>query len=171
MIKSDKKLAELNKMLVNGKYNEINDRISMLRAEEPFEGAIRSLALFYDNTSDEGLKSIITAFFNDMKERSCRAEVIESLKSVSNQASRTMLVSSCWQSGLDYSDYAVALADAFVTGDYLTSLECFTVLENCAGMISDRDRAGIILKLEREIPGYEASMQKLSRELITLLRG
>ncbi len=171
MLKSDKKLAELNKMLVNGKYNEINDRISMLRAEEPFEGAIRSLALFYDSTPDEGLKSIITAFFNDMKEVSCRAEVIESLKSVSNQASRTMLASSCWQSGLDYSEYAVALADAFMTGDFMTSLECFTVLENYAGTISDKDRTGIIIKLEKEIPGYDAPMQKLALELITLLRG
>ncbi|MFN2314528.1 MAG: hypothetical protein ABR531_08715, partial [Bacteroidales bacterium] len=153
MIKSEKKLAELNKILVNGKYNEINDRISILRTEEPFEGAVRSLALFYDETSDEGLKSIITAFFNDMKERSCQAEVVESLKSVNNQASRAMLASSCWQSGLDYSEYAVALADAFMTGDFMTSLECFTVLENCAGTINDKDRAGIITMLEREIPG------------------
>lgn len=171
MLKSDKKLAELNKMLANGKYNEINDRISMLRTEEPFEGAIRSLALFYDNTSDEGLKTIIMAFFNDMKERSCREEVIESLKSVSNQASRAMLASSCWQSGLDYSDYAVALADAFMTGEFMTSLECFTVLENCAGTISDKDRAGIIRKLEMAIPEVDAPMQKLALELITLLRG
>ena len=158
-------------MLINGKYNEINDRISMLRSEEPFEGAIRSLALFYDNTSDEELKSSITAFFNDMKERSGRAEVIESLKSVSNQASRAMLASSCWQSGLDYSEYAVTLADAFMTGDFMTSLECFTVLENCAGTISDKDRAGIIIKLKKEIPGYDAPMHKLALELITLLRG
>lgn len=171
MIKSEKKLSELNKILVNGKYNEINDRISMLRAEEPFEGAVRSLALFYDKTSDEGLKSIIMAFFNDMKERSCQAEVVESLKSVNNQASRAMLASSCWQSGLDYSEHAVALADAFMTDDFMTSLECFTVLENCAGTVSDKDRAGIITKLEREIPGYDVPMQKLARELITLLRG
>jgi hypothetical protein len=171
MLKSHKKLAELNKILVNGKYNEINDRISMLRAEEPFEGAIRSLALFYDNTDDEGLKTIVRAFFNDMKERSCRAEVIDSLKSVNKQASRAMLASSCWQSGLDYSEYAVALADAFIAGEYMTSLECFTVFENCAGAISDKDRAGIIINLEMEIRGFEASMQKLAMELITLLRG
>ena len=41
MLKSEKKLAELNKILLNGKYNEIHDRISILRVEEPFEGAIR----------------------------------------------------------------------------------------------------------------------------------
>ena len=79
MLKSEKKLAELNKILTNGKYNEINDRISMLRSEEPFEGAISLLAHFYDKTEDEGLKLLISDFFNDMKERSCRAEVIESM--------------------------------------------------------------------------------------------
>lgn len=171
MQKSEKKLAELKNLLVNGKYNEIHDRISMLRSEEPFEGAIRSLALFYDKTADEGLKLLITSFFNDMKEKSARAEVVDALSAVSNQFSRTMLASSCWQSGLDYSEYAVALADAFMAGDYMTSLECFTVLETCSASINDRDRAGIITNLEREIPGYDIQKQRLANELITMLKG
>jgi len=78
MLKSEKKLAELNKILTNGKYNEINDSISILRSEEPFAGAVSLLADFYDKTKDEGLKLLVSEFFNDMKERSCRAEVIES---------------------------------------------------------------------------------------------
>ncbi|MFZ2285978.1 MAG: hypothetical protein WAV93_03240 [Bacteroidales bacterium] len=171
MQKSEKKLAELKNLLVNGKYNEIHDRISMLRSEEPFEGAIRSLALFYDRTADEGLKLLITAFFNDMKEKSGRAEIVEALNAVSNQFSRAMLASSCWQSGLDYSEYAVALADAFMAGDYITSLECFTVLETCSASINDRDRVDIITSLEREIPGYDIQKQRLAGELITMLKG
>ncbi|MCK7529717.1 MAG: hypothetical protein MZV63_00980 [Marinilabiliales bacterium] len=71
------------------------------------------MAHYYEETSDEGLKLIISAFFNDMKERSCRAEVIESISAAGNPSSKAMLVSSCWQSGLDYSEYAVALADEF----------------------------------------------------------
>ena len=80
MLKSEKKLAELKKILTNGKYNEINDRISILRVEEPFRrsnkftGSISTI-----ETRDEGLKLLISEFFNDMKERSCRAEVIESI--------------------------------------------------------------------------------------------
>ena len=151
MLKSDKKLAELNKILTNGKYNEINDRISILRSEEPFAGAVSLLAYFYDKTKDEGLKLLVSEFFNDMKERSCRAEVIESMAAVSNPASRAMLASSCWQSGLDYSDHAVALAEIFILSDYITSLECFTVLETCSGMISSTDKSGIISRLEHEI--------------------
>jgi hypothetical protein len=95
MLKSEKKLADLKKILSNGKYNEITDRISILRTEEPFEGAIRLLAHFYDETIDKGLKLIISDFFNDMKERSGRAELIESISSVSKPASKAMLASSC----------------------------------------------------------------------------
>jgi hypothetical protein len=170
MLKSEKKLAELNKILINGKYNEINDRISILRSEEPFAGAVSLLADFYDKTKDEGLKLLVSEFFNDMKERSCRAEVIESMASVSNPASKAMLASSCWQSGLDYSDHAVALAEIFIISDYITSLECFTVLETCSGMISTADKSGIISRLANKIDTYDTAKLKLARELIAVMK-
>jgi len=171
MIKSDKKLSELSKILINGKYNEINARISILRTEEPFEGAIMMLARLYDETGDDELKLIISAFFNDMKERSGQAEVIEALTSVVNPASKSMLASSCWQSGLDYSGYAVALADAFIACDYLTSLECFTAIDTCSVSLNDRDRAEIIFRLQNEIVNFDPPKQKLALELITVLKG
>ncbi len=170
MLRSEKKLAELNKTLTNGKYNEINDRISILRSEEPFAGAVSLLADFYDKTRDEGLKLLVAEFFNDMKERSCRAEVIESMAAVSNQASKAMLASSCWQSGLDYSDHAVALAEIFIKSDYITSLECFTVLETCSGMISSTDKSGIISRLKDGFDTYDTVKQQLARELIAIMR-
>ena len=170
MLKSEKKLAELNKILTNGKYNEINDRISILRSEEPFAGAVSLLADFYDKTKDEGLKLLVSEFFNDMKERSCRAEVIESIASVSYPASKAMLASSCWQSGLDYSDHAVALAEIFIISDYITSLECFTVLETCSGMISSADKSGIISRLANKIDTYDTAKLKLARELIAVMK-
>ncbi len=170
MLKSEKKLAELKKILSNGKYNEITDRISMLRTEEPFEGAISLLAHFYDESPDKGLKLIISCFFNDMKERSGQAEVIESISSVSNPASKAMLASSCWQSGLDYSEHAVALAELFMVGDYLTSIECFTVLDGCAQLISNSDKSEIIGKIEAGIETFEKDKQQLARELISALK-
>jgi len=170
MLKSEKKLAELNKILSNGKYNEINDRISILRSEEPFAGAVSLLADFYDKTRDEGLKLLVSEFFNDMKERSCRSEVIESMASVSNPASKAMLASSCWQSGLDYSDHAVALAEIFILSDFITALECFTVLETCSGMISSADKSGIITRIADKTDTYDTAKLKLARELIAVMK-
>lgn len=170
MLRSDRKLAELNRILKGGKHYEIEEKIGMLRTGEPYEGAIRLLALYYDSTEDESIKLIISDFFNDMKQLSGRTEVIESIAAVTKPASKAMLACSCWQSGLDYADYAVALAEFFMEGEYLTSLECFTVLDTCSGMISETDRVSIIHRLEEAAGTYEKPKQQLTRELIAVLK-
>jgi hypothetical protein len=170
MERSEKKVAELGRVLNNGKHHEIDEKVRLMRAETPFNGALRMLALFYDKSDDDSIKLIISGFFNDMKDSAGRAEIIESLAAVSKQDSMAMLASSCWQSGLDYSGHAIALADAFMAGDYMTSLECFTVIESCSTKISDGDRIAIIFKLENEIKAYDAPKQRLAGELITLLK-
>ena len=170
MERSEKKLAELGRVLSRGRRHEIDEKIRSLRSEAPFEGALRMLAFFFDDSDDEIIKLAIAGLFNDMKESSGRAEVIQSLASVHKPGSRAMLASSCWQSGLDYAEYAVTLAATFMAGDYITSLECFTVLDTCAKAISDDDRPGIISRLEKEISSYDTPKQKLTAELIAILK-
>lgn len=170
MEKSEKRLAELERILNGGTEREINERIKLLRSEEPFRGALRLLALLYDRTDNQNISLAISGLFNDMKQKSAMAEVIESIGAVRKPSSRAMLVSSCWQSGLDYSEFAVPIAEQFLTGDYMVSLECFTVLDTCAGSINDGDRIQIILRLQQQIESWETPKQKLAAELITLLK-
>ncbi len=170
MERSEKKLTGLGRVLDTGKHNEIVARIRRLRTETPFSGALKMMALYYDKSDDEDIRLAIADFFNDMKDIAGKAEVIESLAAVSRDESKAMLASSCWQSGLDYSEHAVALADAFMTGAYMTSLECFTVIDTCSASINDSDRAGIIFRLQNEIETYDTLRQKLTMELIALLK-
>jgi hypothetical protein len=58
-----------------------------------------------------------------------------------------------------------------MAGDYMISLECFTVLDTCAASISDSDRSGIIYRLQQEMTGFDAPRQELARELIAILKG
>lgn len=171
MERSAEKLAELGRILEKGTGREINDRIKLLRTEAPFGGALKMLAMFYDKTGDDNLRAAISGLFNDMKEMSAMAEVIESVSAVRKPDSRAMLISSCWQSGLDYSPFAVTLAEHFVSGDYMTSLECFTVLDTCASSINDNDRARIIIIMQEKKASWETPKQKLAGELIALLKG
>ncbi|NLE34444.1 MAG: hypothetical protein GX622_05030 [Bacteroidales bacterium] len=171
MERSEKKLAELGKVLVGGKSSDIIERIRLLRMEMPFIGALKMLALFYDRTEDEGIKLTISGLFNDMKEQGAKPEIIDAINAVTDQKSKAMLLSSCWQSGLDYSEHAHSLAGFFMTGDYMTSLECFTVFETCASSVSEADRTSIIARLRQEIDSWDKPMQKLGEELISLLEG
>jgi hypothetical protein len=170
MIKSAKKLAELGKMLSTGSRHDIEKTVISLRNSESFEGALKMLALFYDKTEDEGLKLLISGFFNDIKELTSRPEVIDALTGVTSQATKAMLAASCWQSGLDYSEHAVALTRIYAEGDYATSLECFTVLETCAATISDADRIHIIRLLENETGKQDDAKRQLTGALISVLQ-
>lgn len=170
MIKSAKKLAELEKMLSTGSRHDIEKTVASLRNSESFEGALKMLARFYDKTEDEGLKLLISGFFNDIKESTSCPEVMDALAGVKKQATKAMLAASCWQSGLDYSGHAVALTRIYAEGDYATSLECFTVLETCADMISDTDRTQIISLLEKETEMQDDAKKQLTGELILVMK-
>lgn len=170
MIKSAKKLAELSKMLSTGSRHDIEKTVTSLRNSESFEGALKMLAQFYDKTEDDGLKLLISDFFNDMKELTSRPEVMDALAGETSQDTKAMLAASCWQSGLDYSEHAVALTRIYTEGDYATSLECFTVLETCAATISDADRIQIIRLLEKETGMQDDAKRQLTGALISVLQ-
>ncbi|HUW91693.1 MAG TPA: hypothetical protein VMV74_00900 [Bacteroidales bacterium] len=170
MIRSGKKLTDLSNVLSSGRHHEIEKLVVSLRGAEPFEGALKLLALFYDKTEDEGLRLIISGFFNDIKEHSARSEVIEALTEVKAQSTKAMLASSCWQSGLDYSEHAVTLAKIFVEGDYITSLECFTVLDTCSAMISESDRIHIVKLLQKGTGLHDEAKKQMTGELISVLK-
>ncbi len=169
MIKSDKKLTELKKIIDGGRQVEIEEMISNLRDREPFEGVLKLLAGFYDTTGNERLRLHIAHFFNDLKENSVRSEVIAAMENVTHPETVTMLVSSCWQSGLDYSEHAVKLAEIYQKGDYYTSIECFTVLDTCSVLISESDKALIIKSLTESLSLSDSPKQLLTKELISVL--
>ena len=80
-----------------------------------------------------------------------------------------MLVSSCWQSGLDYSDYVTDMARIFLEGDYATAIECMTVIEESVKNSSRERKDEIIRILEDSYPANTNEKFALTRELITIL--
>lgn len=170
MIKSEKKLAELQKVLKTGNPADIQETITSLRNKEPFEGAVQVLASFYEKTQDDSTRLVISEFFNDLKERSSAGEVIKALLATHDNETAVMLAASCWESGIDYSEHADALIEVFKRGDYRTSLECFTVLETCSFSIPEKNRIRIVALLEKEIKKLEKDMQQLTAELISVLK-
>jgi hypothetical protein len=56
MIRSDEKLKELAAILDKDNNILISEAIGLLREEQPFEGAIGLLTLFYNKTDDYSLK-------------------------------------------------------------------------------------------------------------------
>jgi hypothetical protein len=170
MVKSEKKVKELAVLLSKENSLLISEAIGLLRDEEPFEGAISLLASLYDKTEDSSIKKNIEGFMNDLKDQSVSKEIMSEIRKPFKQSTISMLVSSCWQSGLDYSEYSSDLAEVFLRSDYVTALECLTVIEESAHELSPAKRKELI-KIIREYPDQASNEKKgLTHELVTILK-
>lgn len=169
MMKSDRKVRELAATLAQKNNSLISEAIGLLRDEEPFEGVVGLLAAFYDKTEDRLLRKKIESFMNDLKDRSVRSEIMTEIRKPFKQSTINMLISSCWQSGMNYSEYTGELVEMFLNGDYATALECFSVLEESVGTLSKTKRKQLISMIEKRplLPSEEKT--GLTNELISIL--
>jgi len=169
MIELEKKLKELAGKLNNKNKNVVRSAIISLRHEDPFAGAIRLLIEVFNKTDDIYIKDLIRNFMNDLKESDARPEVIAEIKKSYKSETAGMLVSSCWQSGLDYSAYTPELVMIFLNGDYVVSLECLTVIEESLSYIPRKKKNEMIAYLEKNKGDAMNEKSVLVNELISIL--
>lgn len=169
MIKSEDKIKELTNTLNKDSNIVITEAIELLRQEKPFEGAIGLLTAFYDKTDDSSLRRTIAGFMNDLKDQSVCQEVIYEIRKHWKSDTISMLVSSCWQSGLNYSAYSLDLAKVFLQGDYITAIECLTVIEESVPEMSEGTKEKIMKLLVDSPVSHFAEKKELASELISIL--
>lgn len=169
MIRSEKKIKELSEILNKDNNIVITKAIELLRQEKPFEGAIGLLTAHYDKASDFLVRKSIAGFMNDLKDQTACDEVITEIRKNWKPDTISMLVSSCWQSGLNYSGYSTDLARVFLIGDYVTSIECLTVIEESIHELSKDAKIEIIKLLEDGTPSANDEKKALILELFSIL--
>jgi hypothetical protein len=169
MIRSEKKLQDLTSLLNKDNTILINEAIAKLRDEQPFEGAIGIVTSFYDRTDDLAAKKAIEGFMNDLKDQSVCQEVINEIRKPWKADTISMLVASCWQSGLDYSGFSTDFAEVFIKADYITAIECLTVIEESAHELSNEKKDELRKIVEESSLSFVNEKKSLTDELFTIL--
>jgi hypothetical protein len=169
MKKTDKKFRELQGKLTSGNEKVISDAIISVRDDVPFNGAIGLLTQKFDETNNLIIKEYIRNFLNDIKNPEVRPELIDEIIKPYKPETTSMLVSSCWQSGIDYSEFVMDFTGVFIKGDYLTALECFTVIEESAMDLSEQKKNEIISLLKKNNKNFTVEKNALSEALIDVL--
>jgi predicted DNA-binding protein len=169
MIRSEKKLKELAAVL--GRQNSIlvAEAINMLRDEPPFEGAIGLLTSYYDSTTNSSVRKAIECFMDDIKDQSACNEVMTEVRKGWKYETLTMLIASCWQSGLDYSGFMTDFVRIFNNSDYMTSVECFTLIETSLHLLSQDNKTELINLVSGGVVSESEEKQALAKELLRVL--
>ena len=169
MYKSEKKIKELEILLNKDSKTIITEAIDLLRNEQAFEGVVGLLTSVYDKSTDREIRKSIELFMNDIKDLAVRPEVISEIKKPWKPDTISMLVASCWQSGLDYSENSQVFVNTFLNGDYVTAIECLTVISESAQNIS-RVEKDIMINTIRDNPFMNSDEKSvLTHELLTVL--
>jgi hypothetical protein len=169
MTNPQNKRKELEHILNREDFVKITESINMLRDESPFSGAIELLVAFYNKSDNSSVKRLINDFLNDLKDQSLCGEVVAEIKKDIKPETLRMLVSSCWQSGLNYSGYSSDFAYLFLAGDYMTAIECFTVIESSMHNMTKSEKKTIIKIIQEGSASDTGEKTALALELISVL--
>ncbi len=128
-IDSQEVIEALDELRVSGKSSDIPVLIEILHQSQNPE-----------------IKAKITGLFANLKEKDTVPLMIEAIQNQKYAPELKQLVSSCWENGLDYSNYLSLFVDLLIHNDFLVAFEAYTVIVNMEKTI---DQAKIDIEIEK----------------------
>ncbi|MBA3899606.1 MAG: hypothetical protein H0X62_05235 [Bacteroidetes bacterium] len=136
--KPSEKLISQLKNLENGNNAEVLTAIKIIR-DEGNEAAIPFLVKTLVKNPDQDIKNEISYLLFDLKNEKALPPLILAIHNPENKEYRRLLISACWESGLNCSPYLKIFVHMAVASDYLETIECLTVIENMIGPFNPGD--------------------------------
>jgi hypothetical protein len=84
------------------------------------------------------IKEEIVEFLSSLKDSSAVDEMMRIIGETDYLPIRQLLLSTIWNSKLDYSYFLPEFVEIAIDGDFMEALECLTIIENLSGPIEER---------------------------------
>jgi len=82
--------------------------------------------------------ALILEFLACLKDRKARSVMMDLIQQTELKDYQQLLLSTIWNSPLDYTDYLEVFVDLALKGDFIITLECLTIIENLDGPFSEK---------------------------------
>lgn|SRR5690554_822047 len=122
------------------------------------ESVIRPLVQMWNNNTFQSVQNELAVFFNDLKSNSSASILMEIINDEHYNKVRLPLLSSIWNSSVDYSEYLEDFVRLAIHNDFMIALECLTIIENLEGPFEEHH------VLESEIALREYAEQQNSNK-------
>ena len=115
------------------------------------------------------VKESILNLLYDLKYQSAAEAIIKAIKSDKYAHITERLLSICWQSSLDFSNYIDVFTLKFIKGSFKESFEAYTAIESIESKINSELAEKSITMLKKEINNIEENKKELLIELVHIL--
>ncbi|MFY9150885.1 MAG: hypothetical protein WAO52_02640 [Prolixibacteraceae bacterium] len=147
-----KVIETLEELRVSGKVSDIPVLIELLHLSH-----------------DTEIKSKITSLFANLKESDAIPLIIAAIQDEKYAPELKELVSSCWENGLDYSQYLSLFVDLMLQSDFMVAFEAYTVIMNMATKIDQKKIDIEIDRIEKSLPPADEQKRVLMMDVIDFL--
>lgn len=167
MEKRDKYYKDIEAQLQAKETKEILETLKDIR--QTGHAYILPLIFKLINTNpNQQIHEEVFQMLGQVKEQDCVNYLVEEIKSGNSKHNITRLIATCWQSGLDYSQFLDVFVQQFVHEDYVTAIEAFTVIEEWMHNASQEHIEKCISLLKEQISIISAEKKSLYMELVKL---
>jgi len=122
-----------------------------------------------DLTDNKEIKSTIIQVLNDLKIQSAIPVIIDLIVNSKSEETKKILLTSIWQSGLNYSVHLPYLVDLFIKESFEIAFEAFTIIENIDLIINNNIIEPLIVKLKQSKDVIVLDKHDLLAELVQIL--
>jgi hypothetical protein len=128
------------------------------------ESIIKPLIEVIQQDTQSEHKDIIE-FLSSLKHTPSKVTVMECVLNPQFSTVQQLILSTIWNSPLDYSEYIADFVKLAVAGDMITALECLTIIENLDGPFEEKD----ILESQLALKDYMENRTNNSQEKATFI--
>jgi hypothetical protein len=162
---TNKKVAELINKLELSEPKEVVKAIKSLKIHGD-ETAIEPLIKLYSNTTNNAIQGEIVDLLNSIKFTAVPPILINCLTNPDYSSARLVMLSSIWNSNLDYTNYLSEIVESAQNGEMMDAMECLTILENMEGTLDEEKIMDALVGLK----SYLAENAEVNTPKMGLLR-
>jgi hypothetical protein len=166
--KKNERLTRQIKALRSGNRTTILDAIREIRSDSDVSILPELIQLLPEQEDDE-ITLAVSSLLNDLKMQDAVPFLVEALSDPEYQPVAQIIAAACWQNGLSYGKYASVFVDAAIRGNYQTTIEAFTVLEETVGELEKKEREELIATIKHQLSAVDEQKKLLLRELIKVI--
>lgn len=137
--------------------------------EKGGEFSIKPLVKAFFSTKSNDVRQSIYGLFCDLKDESVASTVYTSIQGFEKDGNMELLLSSFWQSAIQFENLAV-FVKIFVESDDKTSFEAFTIIEQNASNIDDKERDNCLEVLKSGIGLLSDFKKSISLTLLEIFK-
>lgn len=166
------KVAKLLEDIATGNPTKVTTALDALQVYGD-DSIIESLVQAIDKQSDEKSIAEIVEFLSSLKSSSATTHVMNIVRNPAYAHQLNRVLSTIWNSPLDYTPYLAEFVKLAVRNDFLTTLECLTILENLEGPFDEASVLESQLQLKEYHEGLHPKNQQkdqLISEIALLLK-